>query len=712
MKKIITALLLVICAGPSLLLYGQQADTVNTQDYFSLSLEELMNITITTASKSEESLKDAAAVVSVISAKDIERYGAKSLSEVLDRATNIYFTSGYMYRNNMVSIRGNVTAIANTNVLILVDGRPFRESLDNGMNSAIYSAFPLNRVERIEIIRGPGSVLYGTCALTGIINIITKKVSETAPVSASVSYGTFNTKQAQASAARRIGKLHIAGGLNYLDSDGWDFTAYGEPEIALYPDGTSGQAPAQQNTIKMYEESLGGNLNLSYGDIKLLTNYMLTTQANMGSFPMWLNSTAGTDEALDFSTTVNRFLADIGYEKAFTKNWRTTFNITYNGMYREKKIPYLPNIGEDARSDDYLVELTNYIKPLPNMNLIIGGLTNTQTGKAYTYTKITNTESPLGYDVLNPFDYSIINTTPYQIVKSYNQTWWSIYAQGDYTIGKVVKLIAGAQGNKVTGNDLYIAPRIGSIFYTSASTGIKILYGKAFRSPTQNERLGSNVPEIYPNPDLKPETIGTFETQLFYTKPSFEAYLTYYYSKQENIIRQSISADERIEVSFGPGLTFQVPTYLNGGHLHSQGVELETKTLITKALSLTTGFSYQTTIDDMDNRDDLGMPKVMLKAGISYALPFGLQLGIYNSYFGKGGSTNRDYTVNINPEVTAFNYLSTNVQYKINKNLIAGIYATNVLDEDVYYPEYRNRNINSLPGRGGRAINGNIIFKL
>jgi outer membrane receptor for ferrienterochelin and colicin len=699
MKKIITALLLATCTAPTML-YSQQADTVNTQDYFSLSLEDLMNITITTASKSAESLKDAAAVVSVISAKDIERYGAKSLSEVLDRATNIYFTSGYTYRNNMVSIRGNVTAIANTNVLVLVDGRPFRESLDNGMNSAIYSSFPLNRVERIEIIRGPGSVLYGTCALTGIINIITKKVSETVPVSASISYGTFNTKQAQASVAKSIGKLQVAGGINYLDSDGWDFTAYGEPEIILNPDGSSGLRPAQQNTIKMYEESLGGNLNLSYGNLKLLTNYMHTTQANMGAFPMWLNGTAGSDEALDFNTTVNRFLADIGYEKQFAKNWRTTFNVTYNSMYREKMFPHLKNLGEDARSNDYLAELTNYIKPLPNMNLIIGGLTNTQTGKAYTSNKIANAESPLGYDVINPFDKTIANPSPYQTVKSYNQTWWSIYAQGDYT---------GAQANKVTGNDLYIAPRIGSIFYTSASTGIKILYGKAFRSPTQNERLGSNVPEIYPNPDLKPETIGTFETQFFYTKPSFEAYLTYYDSKQDNIIRQSINDAERIDVSFGPGLIFQVPTYLNGGRLHSQGVELETKTFITKALSLTTGFS---TIDDMDNRDDLGMPRVMLKAGLSYALPFGLQLGIYNSYFGKGGSIGRDYTVTVNPPAKAYNYLSTNVQYKINKNLIIGIYATNVLDEEIYYPEYRNRNINSLPGRAGRAVNGNIIFKL
>jgi outer membrane receptor for ferrienterochelin and colicin len=711
MKKIITALLLATCTAPTML-YSQQADTVNTQDYFSLSLEDLMNITITTASKSAESLKDAAAVVSVISAKDIERYGAKSLSEVLDRATNIYFTSGYTYRNNMVSIRGNVTAIANTNVLVLVDGRPFRESLDNGMNSAIYSSFPLNRVERIEIIRGPGSVLYGTCALTGIINIITKKVSETVPVSASISYGTFNTKQAQASVAKSIGKLQVAGGINYLDSDGWDFTAYGEPEIILNPDGSSGLRPAQQNTIKMYEESLGGNLNLSYGNLKLLTNYMHTTQANMGAFPMWLNGTAGSDEALDFNTTVNRFLADIGYEKQFAKNWRTTFNVTYNSMYREKMFPHLKNLGEDARSNDYLAELTNYIKPLPNMNLIIGGLTNTQTGKAYTSNKIANAESPLGYDVINPFDKTIANPSPYQTVKSYNQTWWSIYAQGDYTIGKFVKLIAGAQANKVTGNDLYIAPRIGSIFYTSASTGIKVLYGKAFRSPTQNERLGSNVPEIYPNPDLKPETIGTFETQFFYTKPSFEAYLTYYDSKQDNIIRQSINDAERIDVSFGPGLIFQVPTYLNGGRLHSQGVELETKTFITKALSLTTGFSYQTTIDDMDNRDDLGMPRVMLKAGLSYALPFGLQLGIYNSYFGKGGSIGRDYTVTVNPPAKAYNYLSTNVQYKINKNLIIGIYATNVLDEEIYYPEYRNRNINSLPGRAGRAVNGNIIFKL
>jgi outer membrane receptor for ferrienterochelin and colicin len=714
MKKLFTAFVFIMYSGPMLLLYGQQADTLKADDYFDLSLEEIMNIRITTASKSAESIKDAPAIVSVISARDIERFGARSLSEVLDRATNVYFNSGYTYRNNMVSIRGNVTAIANTNVLILVDGRPFRESLDNGMNAAIYSSFPLNRVERIEIIRGPGSVLYGTCALTGIINIITKNVSESAPVSASVSYGTFASKQAQVSGAADLGKLKFTGGVNYFDTDGWDFSAYGEPEIIIQPDNSITVAPPSKNTIKMYEKSFGSNANLVFGDFKLLTNYMHTKQANMGTLPSWLNKTAGGDDAaLHFNTTIDRLLIDLGYDKEITSNWRATLNVTYNNMFKKKLYPSLSNFEDDGKSNDYLVELTNYVKPFQNMNLVIGGLTNTQTGNAKTYSKTASSENPLGYEPTNPFDKTAPrNESPYQIVKNYNQTWWSIYAQGDYTIGKHVKLIAGAQTNKVTGNDLYIAPRIGSIFYVNTSSGIKVLYGKAFRSPTQSERYGNNVPDIYPNADLKPETIGTFETQLFYTKSTFEVYLTYYNSLQTDIIRQSIDDSERIEVSFGPGLTFMVPTYLNGGRLRSQGVELETKTFVTNSFSLTTGFSYQTTLDDQGNKDDYGMPKLMLKAGATYSFPFGLQLGVFNSYYGKGGDTDRSYTQAVNPAVKAYNYLSANVQYKLGKNFIIGVYANNILDEKIYYPEYRARTVNSLPGRAGRAINGTLTFKL
>jgi outer membrane receptor for ferrienterochelin and colicin len=76
MKKLFTAFVFIMYSGPMLLLYGQQADTLKADDYFDLSLEEIMNIRITTASKSAESIKDAPAIVSVISARDIERFGA------------------------------------------------------------------------------------------------------------------------------------------------------------------------------------------------------------------------------------------------------------------------------------------------------------------------------------------------------------------------------------------------------------------------------------------------------------------------------------------------------------------------------------------------------------------------------------------------------------------------------------------------------------
>ena len=85
---------------------------------------------------------------------------------------------------------------------------------------------------------------------------------------------------------------------------------------------------------------------------------------------------------------------------------------------------------------------------------------------------------------------------------------------------------------------------------------------------------------------------------------------------------------------------------------------------------------------------------------------------MFNSYYGKGGDTGRSYTQAVNPAVKAYNYLSANVQYKLGKNFIIGVYANNMLDEKIYYPEYRARTVNSLPGRAGRAIHGTLTFKL
>lgn len=148
------------------------AQELTTSDLLELSLDDLLNVTVTTAGKKEEKISDIPASVVVITKTDIEKYGYRSLQELLENVPGIYTVDNYAHTDVTLGVRGFWSS-ATKGVVIMV----------NGVNQLqdVYSSYPLNRVavpvesiERIEVIRGPMSVIYGSGAFYGAINIITK----------------------------------------------------------------------------------------------------------------------------------------------------------------------------------------------------------------------------------------------------------------------------------------------------------------------------------------------------------------------------------------------------------------------------------------------------------------------------------------------------------------------------------------------------------
>lgn len=689
------------------------------------TVEELINLIVTTASKSEEKIYDAGAVISVITSKEIAAYGAMSLMEIIDRAASMYGLGSYLYPNNMVSIRGNNTASFNTNVLVLLNGRPMRESYANGYNASIYMAFPVERIERIEIIRGPGSVLYGTCALTGVINIITKSAEKQGKASATARYGAFGTLQANANAGFQIGDLEVAVGGTYLNSAGWDYTARGERDYIRDVGNTRDSIILPAKTIKAYQTGIGADLSVKYQGFKLNANYTYSQQAAISRNSMWGGvPTSLATGPLDFNFTMSRLFVDAGYEAQFIPEvWSATFNVTYNGNTVRLGRPEIRNDRDDIASNDVLIEWTNFIKPIENMNIIIGGLTNTQSGSHIVYNTIP-TPVPFGspYPGANNPN-TALNPTPFSILPSYSQTWWSAYFQVDYKIANALKLIGGGQLNKVTDLPLDFVPRLGAVWSITESFGAKILFAEAFRSASAFERgfLSSNI--VLGNPSLDPEKISTLEAQLFYAASNYEIAVTVFQSTQRNVIKRSLPSENLAKLN---GMTIPgVPFYINRGRLQTQGVEVEGKANFSKEFSLIGSATYNNTAQTPDNSDELsiinnlGMPNLMVKLGLNYNAPFGLNVGVWNSYFGAGGSIATATTRNLNPEVRPYNYLSVNITYNISNlfestslpDMRFGLYATNLLDKQIYYPEYVRRNMNSIPGRPGRAIYVNFSIQ-
>ena len=191
-----------------------QTPAASQGDLAAMSLEELLRITVTTASMKSESLSAAPAVMVVLTERDIRAYGGRSLVEVLDQTTSIFAMGTQENLQGALTMRGDATLGSNNHILVLVNGRPIQESTYGGMIHAFLRAFPLASVSQIEIIRGPGSVLYGTNAYVGVINVMTKPWGTGGAVD--VTYGAFNTTTASAAGGKRYGNFQNIGSYHHF----------------------------------------------------------------------------------------------------------------------------------------------------------------------------------------------------------------------------------------------------------------------------------------------------------------------------------------------------------------------------------------------------------------------------------------------------------------------------------------------------------------
>ena len=150
-----------------------------------------LDISVGIASKKEERVLDAPGIITVVTKEEIKSYGGNSLVDVLNRLPSVQLTWSDVFRDNVPGVRGQIATQYDNRMLLLLNGRPMRESMTGGFHYDILRSFPLEAIERIEFIRGPGSVLYGSSAFMGVINIVTKKPKDTTEGSVMVLGGSL-----------------------------------------------------------------------------------------------------------------------------------------------------------------------------------------------------------------------------------------------------------------------------------------------------------------------------------------------------------------------------------------------------------------------------------------------------------------------------------------------------------------------------------------
>lgn len=197
---------------------------------------------------------------------------------------------------------------------------------------------------------------------------------------------------------------------------------------------------------------------------------------------------------------------------------------------------------------------------------------------------------------------------------------------------------------------------------------------------------------------------------------------TIFQNLEKNLITRSLPSDSLVYATVGEvGKKLAVPTYINKGSLKTQGIELEGRFNLSNNLTLSLSYS-KFKIGDGSPEQTMGMPNSMFKTGIIYDYPStGFLLGVFNSYYGEGDNIGAKYP-NANPQAKAYSYLTANMSVNFRKffgiiiwnktDITLEIYATNLLNKKIYYPEYVRRNINTIPGRSSRAIYASLIFEL
>jgi len=459
-------------------LAGAQANGNGGKSLDTTSLEELMDVQIQTATLRKQSLQDAPASVTVVTAEDIRRYGYRTLSEALSNVRSFYSTSDgpSLY----VGARGfSLLGDYNTRFLVLINGH----HLTDNVYGAMYyfgQDFPLDMtlVEQIEIVRGPSSALYGSNGIFATVNIITKTPGSAVQRSVTTELGSFGGQKLTASSAFALGKeAKVLVSASVLHTGG---RTVAFPELA-----NAGISPSQTDHVG--DEA-------GYHFFADLTWKNWTVMALFGQHKYlvpsgWFSSDFGDTGTTDLES---RNFVEAAWNRPVGKNgeirWRTYYDqYRYDGVY-----VYGPGYRNfDGAAGDWVGSQFVYQHQTSRFGtLTVGSEVNVDLRNLqynfYVTTSDAGSERQVMFRISHP------------------RKAYGVFAQEEFQLSPSWTAYLGGRVDQSTQDAPAFSPRL-ALVYKRKSTTYKLMYGRAFRNPSTFERYWE------PNPELQSERIDTFE---------------------------------------------------------------------------------------------------------------------------------------------------------------------------------------------------------
>lgn len=450
-----------------------------------LSLEQLLEVDVDKvygASKYEQKTAEAPSSVSLIARDEIQKHGYRTLADVLRSVNGVYVSDDRNY--SYLGLRGfNRPGDYNSRVLLLVDGHRLN---DNVYDQGLYGTegfIDVDLIERVEVIRGPSSSIYGNNAFFGVVNVITRQGRSVDGLEVTGEGGNYGTLKGGFTLGKRLD-----GGVEFLLS-GAARGSEGEGRV-YFPEFDS---PATNN----------GQAERSDSD----RTYHLYGSASWADFTLaggWSSRRKEVPTA-SFGTTFNdggevttdeRAYADLKFEREFTEQVRFIGHVAYDWSWYDGDYPYGAGLGrvlnhDDSRGEWASADLQLNWQAVDWFRLILGG----------DYRESITIEQR-NYDV-----------APAAVYLDDRRDGNNLggFAQAEISLMTNLVLNLGGRVDHYSSFGESVNPRLALIYQPWPETTFKALYGEAFRAPNAYELYYSYPGQSKPNPGLKPEEIRTYE---------------------------------------------------------------------------------------------------------------------------------------------------------------------------------------------------------
>lgn len=624
--------------------------------------EELLFLEIpvvVSASRMEQPVTEAPSSVSIVTTDEIKRYGYRTLADIIRSVRGFHVSYDRNYHN--IGVRGfSRPGDFNTRVLVLVDGHRVNEVIyDSG---AIGTDFILDvdLIDHVEVVRGPGSSLYGSNAFFAVVNVITKSGQDFKGAELSGDAGTFDTYKGRLTYGNRFkGGLEGVVSGSYYDSKGDDRLFFKEFASPSTNNGIA--ADLDHDRIR----SLFGTLSFRDFTLQGAANYR-KKEVPTAAYGTVFNSELFTVDEHSF--------IDLKYEHSFADDLKIMARLNYNTYRFYGDFPY--DYAAPGDPPDIVV-----YKSASRGKWVSGEVLGAKDFKKH--------KLILGGEYRNNFEQEQRSYDIYQVYLDDRRDTrnWAIFVQDELSIMNDLKLNAGVRHDHYDTFGGTTNPRLALIYSPFNNSTFKFIYGTAFRAPSDYEL------NAYGTATLEPETIETYELV--------------YEQNIGNHVRGTASLfasfiDDIITLTTDSGGN---RIYRNTGEAESKGIDFELEGKWQNGLAGRTSYTFQEAEDKETGEILTNSPKHLAKLNVMVPLlKDKISLGIEEQYTSKRKTPKGNYAkAHYVTNVTLFSQ-------RLVRNLEASVSVYNLFDHDYGDPASVEHRQDVIP-QDGRTFRVKLTYK-